>query len=265
MSELRRIEDLINQIHVCNCLELMSKMPDNCIDLIITSPPYNNWRNRRTQARKAQLWSRINIVYDSFSDKMTDDEYMSWQIKVINEMVRVLRPTGTICYNHKDRIFNFEVLSPLSWILQTSAKYRQRVTWDRCGMLSMNPVRFYRCEEDIYILGKECKGFVWNAEAAKYMSVWRIPPQQKFKGHPAPFPEELVGRCIEAFSRTGDIVFDPFNGSGTVTKMAKVMGRVWIGCDVSSKYCSIASKRVMENLSPPKKGDIVGQAELNFE
>ena len=191
-----------------------------------------------------KYWERTNIVYDVCSDKEDDLIYEIKQIKVINEMLRVLKPTGTICYNHKDRIFNFEVKSPLEWILKTKAKYRQRITWDRCGMQAYNPVRFYRVEEDIYILGKEAKGFKWNKETAKYLSIWRIVPNKNIYGHNATFPEELVERCIKAFTDEGDIVLDPFNGTGTTTKVANDLNRKYIGIDLSKEYCNIAMKRL---------------------
>ena len=132
----------LNNIYNMDCMEGMKQLEDNSVDLIITSPPYNNYHNRRTQKKREDYWKRTNINYDNYNDKMSDEEYMDWQIKVINEMLRVLKSTGTIAYNHKDRIYNFEVLSPLQWILQTDAVLRQRITWDRCGMQAYNPVRF---------------------------------------------------------------------------------------------------------------------------
>lgn len=236
----------INKIYTGDNLELLKTFPDNSIDLIVTSPNYNNWRNRRTQASRKDFWERTNITYDNCTDKEDDETYEARQIEIINEMVRVLKPTGTICYNHKDRIFEFQVKSPLEWIFKTNAKYRQRITWDRCGMQAYNPVRFYRVDEDIYILGKEAKGFTWNKDAAKYLSIWRIVPNKNIYGHNATFPEELVKRCIEAFTNEGDVVLDPYNGTGTTTKVAYEMKRNFIGIDNSEKYNEIAKTRIKE-------------------
>ena len=238
----------LDKIYNIDCLNGLKQIEDNTIDLIVTSPPYNNFRNRRTQKNRSDYWGRTNIVYDSFSDKMTDEEYMQWQIDCINEMVRVLKPTGTIAYNHKDRIFNFEVLSPLMWIFRTDAVYRQRITWDRCGMQAYNPVRFYRVEEDIYILGKEAKGFKWNKEYAKYLSVWRIPPSRN-NDFPCSFPFELPKRLIEAFTNEGDIVLDPFMGSGTTAIAADNLNRKYIGFDISENYCKLATKNIETNIN----------------
>jgi len=236
----------VNKIYEADNLTLLKTFSDNSIDLIVTSPNYNNWRNRRVQANRKKYWERTNITYENCSDKEDDETYEKRQIEVINEMVRVLKPTGTICYNHKDRIFNFEVKSPLEWILKTNAIYRQRITWDRCGMQAYNPVRFYRVDEDIYILGKTAKGFTWNKGTAKYLSVWRIVPSKNIFGHKSTFPEELVKRCIEAFTNEGDIVLDPYNGTGTTTKVAYRMKRNFIGIDNSKKYCEIAEKQLLE-------------------
>ncbi|MBM4056565.1 MAG: site-specific DNA-methyltransferase [Planctomycetes bacterium] len=238
----------VNKIYCGDNMEYLKTLSDNTIDLIVTSPNYNNWRNKRTQANRKLYWERTNITYDNCADKEDDETYEAKQVQIINEMIRILKPTGTICYNHKDRIFNFEVKSPLEWILKTNAKYRQRITWDRGGMQAYNPVRFYRVEEDIYILGKEAKNFTWNKEAAKYLSIWKIAPNRNIYKHNATFPEELVRRCVEAFTNKNDIVLDPYNGTGTTTKVAHDNGRKYIGIDNSERYCKIAEKRINENL-----------------
>ena len=104
---------MIDRIYLGDCLEVMKTFPDDSVDLVVTSPPYNNWRNRRTQANRSSYWKRTNILYENHNDKESDDKYEQGQIDVLNEMLRILKPTGTICYNHKDRIFNFEVTTPI--------------------------------------------------------------------------------------------------------------------------------------------------------
>lgn len=225
-----------------DCLQIMPHLEP--VDLVITSPNYNNYRNRRTQANRADYWQRTNIVYGVCGDKQSDEDYEQSQINAIGGMLDVLKSTGTICYNHKDRVFNFEVTTPLKWILKTNAKYRQRITWNRRGMQAYNPVRFYRVEEDIYILGKNSKGFKWNKDCAKYLSVWDIVPDKNVHGHPASFPEEIPNRCIKSFTDEGDIVLDSYLGSGTTAIACERLNRRWIGIEIEEKYCEIAAKRI---------------------
>ena len=121
------MKDMLNKIILGDCLEVMKDIPDNSIDLVVTSPNYNNWRNRRTQKKRKEYWNRTNVVYDVISDKQLDYKYGEDQIFLLNELFRILKPTGTICYNHKDRIFNFEVTTPLTWILKSKVKMSKQV------------------------------------------------------------------------------------------------------------------------------------------
>ncbi len=77
---------------------------------------------------------------------------------------------------------------------------------------------------------------------------WNFAPERNMKqyGHDAMFPEELVKRCLKLFSYQNDIVLDPFNGAGTTTKVAKQLGRRFIGIDISEKYCEVAKERLKE-------------------
>ena len=74
----------INKIYTGDNLELLKTFPDNTIDLIVTSPNYNNWRNRRTQASRKDFWERTNITYDNCTDKEDDETYEARQIEIIN-------------------------------------------------------------------------------------------------------------------------------------------------------------------------------------
>ena len=76
-------------------------------------------------------------------------------------------------------------------------------------------------------------------------SIWSFSTESARRvNHPAPFPVELPKRCIEMFTFLGDVVFDPFLGSGTTAVAAKQAGRVYIGCDISEEYCGIAEQRL---------------------
>jgi site-specific DNA-methyltransferase (adenine-specific) len=77
------------------------------------------------------------------------------------------------------------------------------------------------------------------------LSVWEIPPERaKRVGHPAPFPVDLAGRVIKLYSYVGDVVLDPFCGSGTTCVAAKTGGRHWVGYDIAAEYCDLAIARL---------------------
>jgi site-specific DNA-methyltransferase (adenine-specific) len=77
------------------------------------------------------------------------------------------------------------------------------------------------------------------------LSVWNIPPESAKKvGHPAPFPVELADRVIKLFSYTGDVILDPFCGSGTTCLAAALSGRAYVGYDILPEYCDLSRKRI---------------------
>ena len=79
------------------------------------------------------------------------------------------------------------------------------------------------------------------------LSIWKIPPESAKKiGHPAPFPVELASRVIRLYSYVGDVVIDPFSGSGTTCVAAKKNNRHYVGFDISLEYCKLAEKRILE-------------------
>ena len=244
-AELSRIETIGNAtLYLGDCREILPMFPLCSVDAIVTSPPYNNWRNRRTQKRKADYWARTNIVYDTHNDALPDDEYAAWQTEIIDLCLDAIKKTGTIAYNHKDRIFNFKATSPLSWITKSHGIVRQRVTWNRCGMQAFNDCRFYRTEEDIYIIGHDVgAAFKWNKEFAALLSVWDVVPDKRAK-HPAPMAVEIARRCVAAFTTENDLVADPFMGSGTTALAALALGRRFVGIEISEAYFDIACRRI---------------------
>ena len=94
----------LNIIYNEDCLETLARMDDNSIDLVVTSPPYN--KNFYAQSSgKSESWNALRgrqIPYDVYNDSMPPQEYESWQKKIISECIRVLKPSGSLFYNHKD-------------------------------------------------------------------------------------------------------------------------------------------------------------------
>lgn len=104
-----------DKIYNEDCLETLAKMEDNSIDLIVTSPPYNK-NFYAPSSGKSESWSAMRgrqIPYDVYNDSMLPQEYASWQREIISECIRVLKPTGSLFYNHKDILVGGVLSVPL--------------------------------------------------------------------------------------------------------------------------------------------------------
>lgn len=244
------MENIINKIHNENCLETMAKMPDNFLDLIITSPPYNKagYEGFIRKRHEKDSWNARNIDYDEDSDNdfMPDNEYQEEQIRVLNEMCRVLKPDGSIYYNHKIRISKHKASHPIEWILKSNLTFRQQITWNRKNSPAVSPIRYLPNTELIFCLTKTpCQpNFERNKNTLFLGEVWEFSAKPN-KLHPAPFPEELPTNIIMCLKNTQNIiVYDPYVGTGTTCIVAKKMGYNYIGSDTSKKYCNIAEQHL---------------------
>lgn len=233
----------LNKIHNLDCLEFIKTLPDKCIDLIITSPPYNKsfYDTRKKQGGKNDVWKQRKISYDNFNDNMKPKEYEKWQKKVIKECLRILKPTGSLFYNHKTFSNNHLLVYP-TYVFDFPLK--QIITWDRGSTPQINPCRFYPTTELIFWFSKTATQPYFNNENTTYKNeVWRI-NAKPMKDHPAPFPEELVINILKSCSKEGDIIYDPFAGSGTTAVVCKMLGRNYILNEISPEYCKIAEERI---------------------
>ena len=228
--------------------EVLKKLPRNCVHLVVTSPPYN--------------------VGKEYDEDLTLGEYLDFIEEVMREVYRVLVWGGRVCFNvaglgrrpyiplHAYLIERFERMGFLM---------RGEIVWDKGGGVSqataawvswcsaVNPA-IRDQHEYIILLSKGSfrrtrghkRSTITPREFVDFTrSVWRFPPESASRiGHPAPFPEELPYRCIQLFSFEGDVVLDPFVGSGTTCVAAIRTGRHFIGIDKCEKYVRLARERV---------------------
>lgn len=226
----------VNKIYNMDCVEGMKLLPDNSIDLIITSPPYNIGKGGSAFKFKG---------YDIYNDNNSD--YDNFILIALNEMYRILKPSGSLMFNHKVRTVNKECIHPLKLIFQSKFKLKQEIIWDLHDTHIHNKDRFYPINEMIYWCIKDKKQTKFNGEYSGYTTIWRIKrANKKIEGcyHPAPFTLEIPKRCIESLTNESDIVLDPFMGSGTTAVMAKQLNRKYIGFEISEDYCKLANERI---------------------
>ena len=228
-----------------DCLETMSSMPRESIGAIITSPPYNikNSTGNGLKCGKSGKWPQAELLngYDEYADNLPHSEYVEWQRDCLAAMMRILKPTGAIFYNHKWRVQN-GLMQDRQDIL-SGFPVRQIIIWQRSGGINFNPGYFVPTYEVIYLIAKPA--FVLANGANKHGDVWRI-HQETDNAHPAPFPLKLVKRCVASVPPSVGTILDPFIGSGTTAIAAQAHNRRWIGIEKSAKYCEYAKQRLSQ-------------------
>lgn len=233
----------LNKIYCEDCLRTLQRMEDSSIDLVITSPPYNK-NAYATDKGSDKSWSALKgrqIPYDKYDDAMPPKEYEEWQKKVISECLRVLKPHGSMFYNHKDILVDGVIIPP-KWVYDFPV--HQQIIWNRGSSLANDPHYFQPITEYVYWIAKEPKNvFFDKAKSAFRQSVWNINFETNTK-HPAPFPQALVGNIVLSCSKQGGVIYDPFMGSGTVALLAMRYGRNYIGSEISENYIKIAEERL---------------------
>lgn len=225
-----------------DCLDLMSDMADNSVDVIITSPPYNKKGLIGKVTPGNQVWKKFNIDYNSYGDDLNEKDYQQWMIDVLNEMKRVIKPDGSIFFNHKPRRHKNRVHLPTDFIMKSELRLYQMIIWDRRSSPNIRKDVLLPCTEHIYWLSKGKPKVYKDQIDPKYQSeVWVMNPQRGSE-HPAPFPEVLVETCMKLTTKEGDVVMDPFLGSGTAGLVAQKHGREFIGFEIDEHYMNIAKK-----------------------
>ena len=240
-------ESNLNKFH-CKSSELMDEIPDSSIHLMITSPPYN--------------------VGKEYDDDLTLDEYLELLTKVFGEVYKKLVTGGRACVNVANigrkpyiplHAMIIEIMLDLGFLM------RGEIIWDKSAsgggscawgswMSASNPVlRDYH--EYILVFSKDSyskdkkqvkRDTITHDDFIEWTrSVWTFPAVNAKKiGHPAPFPIELPHRLINLYSYEGDVVLDPFCGSGTTAIAARQNNRNYICYDIKPEYIDLAKRRI---------------------
>jgi modification methylase len=221
-----------------DCLEILKTIPDDSIDLVVTSPPYNKnyWLRNRNQKGK-----RI-ITYDSIDDMMEPNDYVSNQKNILNELIRVIKPTGSIFYNHIDIFHKHTTIHP-SYVYEFPLK--QIIVWDRGNTPKLDK-SYYLPTTEYFFWIKKTKDSIPYFDRSKSIhkkNIWRI-NKEKNNPHPAPFPLEIVDNIIQGCSKENDVIMDCYLGSGTSCISAIKNNRHFIGIDISESYLEMTKERI---------------------
>ena len=225
-----------------DCIDEMRKIPSDSIACIVTSPPYNKKGLIGKVKPGNQVWKKFNIDYDSYGDDLSEVDYHNWMIDVLNEMKRIIKPDGSIFFNHKARRHKNKLHLPTDFISKSDLNVYQLIIWNRLSSPNIRKDLLLPCTEHIYWLTKgKPKVFKDQIPSEHQSEVWVINPDKNTK-HPAPFPKKLVETCMLLTTEENDLCLDPFLGSGTSAIVARNNNRDFIGIEIDSKYIDLTNE-----------------------
>jgi DNA modification methylase len=221
--------------------------------LVVTSPPYNQKLNGfKLSGMQAERRGRGNPTYEvwvdriatAYADSRPEAEYQGEQGALLDALHDVTTDDAAVFLNHKHRYRDKRVVSPMEWIARTRWTLRQEIVWDRTSSVVLNARMFMPQDERVYWLTKGGQ-FVFNdaAEVKASGTVWRIAPAADASIAVPMFPTEIPRRCIIAASKRGDVVLDPFGGSGTTLLAADALGRRCFTMEIDPGYCDAIKAR----------------------
>lgn len=200
---------------------------------IVTSPPYGVGKIPQKKGTSEKRQKTVDQTYDSIEDSFTDSKYAYW-LKLCESISPI---TFWNVPAKQDRPFGTDVVKPFGHVIWTKAM----------GTIPFATRGVIYAHENIWLVGNV------DALIKPVYSVWNF-ASQRYSLHPAPFPAEIPARAIQHSSKVGDLVFDPFGGSGTTASAAKAMGRDFLTCDVSAEYCSWMEERITKTKILDLKG-----------
>jgi len=246
----------INKIYLGDCIEIMKSFPDKSVDLFFADPPFN-----------------IGIKYDVHNDNMPYDEYYNWCEKWIKEAHRLLKRNGSIFIAIGD-----EFAAEINIILKRTGFYfRNWIIWYYTFGQNQRK-KFNRAHTHILYFTKDKSHFTFNDKAIRIPSarqliykdkranpigkipddVWNFPRvcgtfKERIGNHPCQMPEDLLELIIKASTNEGDLVLDPFGGTGTTAAVAQRLKRNFITIEISKEYYNIILKRLQGKISEIKR------------
>jgi len=250
MQSREFFENLINKVVEGDCIGVMKKIPEGSVDVTFADPPFN-----------------LKKKYTSYYDRHEAEVYLSWCKEWLGEMVRITKPTGSIFVHNIPKWLIY-----FGSYLNEVAIFRHWIAWDAMGpplgktllpnhygilyYVKSEEFKFYdirmlhkRCRKCHYILqdygGKKGQMHQFGPLASDVWSdIHRIRHKTRRDEHPCQLPVHLLERLLLMSSDEGDIVLDPFIGTGTTAIAAKKLGRKFVGIDIDPKYVEIANTKL---------------------
>lgn len=264
------LENYINQIVEGNCVEVMRTFPADIIDLTVTSPPYDDLRNYKGYVfpfeEIAQELFRVTKPGGVLVWVVADATIAGTETGTSFNQALYLKQVG---FNlHDTMIFRKKNPIPQIYRKRYNNEFEYMFVFSKGTVNTHNPILVDCMHAGLELNGTTYKNYSKNEQTREKLAkpvkdkkikgnIWEYvvgkkQEDQEAKGHPAPFPCELVRDHIFSWTNQGDIVFDPMSGSGTTPRVAKEMGRNYIGIDISHEYCELARERlkILDTIKP---------------
>ncbi len=251
----------INKIYNENCIETMAKMPDNFIDLTVTSPPYDNLREykgysfpfeeiakelfRVTKNGGVVVWVVGDATMNGSESGTSFKQalyFMSIGFNLHDTMIYHKNNAMPLTHNRYDPCFEYmfvfskgkpKAFNPLMDKTLNAGQIKKRELEVKMAGIAGHQSR--NRNEHTVVKSEKYRKNLWS---------YSVGTESDKTKHPAPFPEQLANDHILSWSNEGDLVYDPFMGSGTTAKMAILNNRKYIGSEISEEYCKIAEQRL---------------------
>lgn len=256
----------INKIYCENCLDTMSRMPDNFIDLTVTSPPYDNLRNykgyvfdfepiarelyRVTKKGGVVVWvvgdATINGSETGTSFKQAL-YFMQCGFRLHDTMIYAKVNYIPLTHNRYEQAFEYMFV-----FSKDSPKTVNLIKIDAINGGEINNLNKAKKVEEASMRQRIGKSLIGEKKIKANIWYYSVGFSEDKYNHPAAFPEQLASDHIYSWSNEDDLVYEPFTGSGTTLKMAHLLKRNWIGSEISQEYVDLANKRIEPYLSQQK-------------
>jgi DNA modification methylase len=247
----------INKIYNEDCLVTMKRLNPKCIDMILTSPPYN------TSRKGSSLnGASANVRYDEFNDCKTDEEYINWTIDIFQHYEKILKQNGVILYNLSYSSEN----THLMWLVvaeimkKTNFLVADNIIWKKptTSPNSCSPNKLTRMCEYIFVFCRknEFETFDCNKEISSLRKTGQIAYKNYSNFltaknndgsndiHKATFSSELVRKLLLLYAKKGSLIYDSFMGTGTTAIGCLIENINYIGSEISSRYVECSNKRI---------------------
>lgn len=247
-----------DQIIHGDCLEVLRTFEDKCIDLTVTSPPYDNLRTyngysfdfesiakelyRVTKDGGVVVWVVGDSTVNGSESGTSFRQALYFKeigFSLHDTMIYAKTNPVPLSHNRYEQAFEYMFVFSKGNIATVNLIHDNKLH------LNAKPGNFYKEAKD-----SETKkhSSIGRSTTKIKSNIWSYTVGHNYLGHPAVFPESLAADHIKSWSNEGDLILDPFNGSGTTTKMAKQLNRNYIGIDISKEYCDIAESRLRQEI-----------------